>query len=279
MTVMKRARFEPLANPTAAAMRKYFTMRRLALLITFVAASASAHDFWIEPSTFRPQIGTTFTAGLRVGQDFVGDAVPRSVQLMDSFVVRTKDGERPVIGIENRDPAGYVRLESPGVAIIGYLSKPYPLELAAPKFEEFLRQEGLESIAALRAKRGETSKPDRERFYRFAKAIVGSGDGAPLDRPFGYRYEIVPESNPLTAADLRVRLLFEGKPLAGALVTALNRDDPSARRTARSDAAGRVTLRLPRAGVWLVKSTYMVPAPAGSNVDWESLWASLTFER
>jgi len=30
--------------------------------------------------------------------------------------------------------------------------------------------------------------------------------------------------------------------------------------------------------IWLVKTVHMVPAPADSGADWESLWASLTFE-
>ena len=33
-----------------------------------------------------------------------------------------------------------------------------------------------------------------------------------------------------------------------------------------------------RAGVWLVKAVHMAPAPAESGAEWESLWASLTFE-
>ena len=73
-------------------------------------------------------------------------------------------------------------------------------------------------------------------------------------------------------------LYFENKPLAGALVTAIARDD-GARISARTDAKGRVKLALPHNGVWLVKSTYLVTAAPDSGVDWESLWASVTFER
>ena len=32
------------------------------------------------------------------------------------------------------------------------------------------------------------------------------------------------------------------------------------------------------AGVWLIKSVQMIDAPRGSNAEWESLWASLTFD-
>ncbi len=229
---------------------------RWLLFLTCVAAPAAAHDFWIEPSTFRPKVGQTFTASLVVGQDFAGDVLPRSTPLIESFTVRDASGEHPVNGFENQDPAGYLRLDRPGVAVIGYRSKANPLELSAEKFNEFVRQEGLQVAAA--------TGPHRERFYRYAKAIVGQGKG--FDRPFGYRFEIVPEN-----LDATFRVVFEGKPLAGALVRAIHRDDPNARMSARTDTSGRVHFSLSKNGVWLIKSVHMVPG--------ESLWASLTFER
>ncbi|HSP33867.1 MAG TPA: DUF4198 domain-containing protein [Thermoanaerobaculia bacterium] len=259
-----------------------FPFRLFSFLALLAVTSPSyAHDFWIEPSTYHPKVGENLTASLRVGQDFAGDAVPRSVQLIGSFTVRQGSEERPVNGFENEDPAGRLRIDHPGLAVIGYRSKPYPLELPAAKFEEFLRMEGLESISALRAARGESQKGDRERFYRYAKALIVAGEGkvTGFDRPLGYRYEIVPETNPLAANHLVVRALFEGKPLAGALVTAIQQQNPSVRLSARSDRNGRATFDLPGSGVWLVKSVQVVPAPPASNVDWESLWASLTFER
>jgi uncharacterized GH25 family protein len=263
-------------------------VKRIAAVVIAVAAQttvAHAHDFWIEPSTFRPAVGQLVSASLRVGQEFEGDPIPRSAQLIDSFTVREGTKEKEVVGFENRDPAGYVRLEQPGLAVIGYRSKANPLQLDAAKFEEFLKNEGLERISAIRAQRHETAKPDRERFFRFAKSVLSAGmnggtnGGARFDQPFGYRFEIVPETNPYASTPLRVRLLFEGKPLAGALVTAMHRDDASAKIRIRSDKSGRVTLNLPKNGVWMIKSVQMVPAPVGSDADWESMWASLTFER
>jgi uncharacterized GH25 family protein len=255
--------------------------RPLVLLSLLLAtAPLSAHDFWIEPSTFRPAAGQNVGVALRVGENFLGDPVPRSAQLLDSFTVRDAAGERDVFGLERQDPAGILRIDKPGLAMIGYRSKGYPLELPAAKFEEFLKAEGLERVSALRASRGESQKPDREKFYRYAKSILASGSkAAGFDRPLGYRFELVPETDPMASAPLRVRVLLDGKPRAGALVKAIHRDDPAARLAARTDAAGRVTLKLPKPGVWLLTTVEMTPAPAGSGFDWEGLWASLTFER
>ena len=101
----------------------------------------------------------------------------------------------------------------------------------------------------------------------------------PVGHVSGFRYDIVPESDPWRSGPLRVQLLFEEKAAAGVLVTAVHRDDPNARVKVRTDAHGRATLNLPKGGVWLIKSVYMVAAPKDSGVDWESLWASVTFER
>jgi hypothetical protein len=73
-------------------------------------------------------------------------------------------------------------------------------------------------------------------------------------------------------------LTYEGKPRTGALVLAINQRDPSKKLSARSDAQGRVAFRFPMGGVWLVKAVHMIPAKPGTNADWESYWASLTFD-
>ena len=255
--------------------------RRLPLLVLLFPTVALAHDFWIEPSSFRPPAGQSLTASLRVGEEFVGDPVPRASSQIERFFVRQDKRDIPVGGLEHQDPAGYLRLDAPGPAIIAFRSKPVHLDLAADKFEQFLRVQGLEKISALRASRGETAKPDRELFSRCAKALItvgkSSSDAGNYD-PVGLRLEILPARSSKRDAS-SFRLLYEGKPLAGAQITALYRDVVLPRITARTDAAGRVTLPLKERGVWLVETVHMVPAPAGSNADWESLWASLTFER
>jgi uncharacterized GH25 family protein len=98
---------------------------------------------------------------------------------------------------------------------------------------------------------------------------VQVGDRRTVPRPFGWRFELVPDANGF-------QLLFEQKPLANALVVAMS---PEGRHlTGRTDTNGHVSFELGQ-GVWLLKSTHVLPAPKGSAYDWESLWASITFER
>ena len=260
--------------------------RRLALLIVAIVlsrASLVAHDMWIDPTTFFPESGQIVGVRLRVGQDLLGDPLPRDPALINQFVFEDAAGRKPLVGRDGGDPAGFLRVATPGLLVIGYRSNPSAVELTPEKFNQYLKEEGLEAVAALRARRNETGAKAHEVFSRCAKSLVlsGSAKEGQADRPLGFTLELVAERNPYAiraGQDLPVRLTYENRPLAGALVVAMNRLNPSEKLSARTDHDGRVRFRLPRGGMWLVKAVHMIPAPAGSNAEWASFWASLTFE-
>ncbi|HVE65154.1 MAG TPA: DUF4198 domain-containing protein [Thermoanaerobaculia bacterium] len=249
----------------------------------FATARVFAHDFWIEPSTFRPAVGASVGIGLRVGEGFRGDPVPRAPDRIVRFALFSPSRETPIDGVPGHDPAGVARISEPGIQIVGYRSKASTVELEAAKFEQYLKEEGLQSIVAERARRGESRKPSREVYSRSAKALLAAGGAGRFghDRVIGLTLELVAEKNPyalLAGGSLPMRLEYHGKPLAGTLVVALNRVAPERTFSSRTDARGRVSFVLAKPGQWLVKSVHMVRAPAGSGADWESVWASLTFE-
>jgi len=264
-------------------------MPRLPLLALglLLALPAAAHDFWIEPTRFEPAPGEGVALRLFVGEHFRGDAVARPAAAgLHRFVVADANGpaSAAVPGRPGGDPAGLLRLARPGAYVVGLHGKPNRIELPADRFNAYLELEGLQAILALRAARGQTDQPAREIYSRCAKSLLLSGPaaarGPAADRALGFPLELIAERRPETLPDgdaLPVRLLYEGQPLAGALVVALRRADPARTIERRSDAEGRVRLPLSGAGPWLVKAVHMRPAAAGSGADWESLWASLTF--
>jgi uncharacterized GH25 family protein len=258
----------------------------LALVAAFAAAGPlRAHDFWIEPSTFRPQVGENVTARLWVGPHLQGEPFPRVSKLIVTFALFSSAGTTPLSGREGDDPAGTVRITAPGLQYIGYRSRDYGVSIDAAKFEDYLKEEGLEEIAKIRAARGETQKPVREVFSRAAKALLDAGSPVKsakgYERDLGFTLELLVDRNPYTAAagqTLPFRLFYEGKPLPGALVQALSKSRPEKGVAARTDAKGRVALNLDASGFWLIKAVHMIPAPPGADADWQSIWASLTFE-
>ena len=255
----------------------------LVVLGALLASPALSHDFWIEPSSFHPPAGSELAVSLRVGEHFRGDLVPRADARIVKFVLSSADGETTIGGLPATDPAGLVKVVSPGLAVIGYRSQRTAITLAAEKFEKYVADEGLDEVLKARRTRGEEGKPGNEVYSRCAKSLIavdGTGKSG-YDRALGFTLEIVAESNPVkfhAGETMRVRVLHEGKPLAGALVKAIALEDPENTLTARSGKDGRVALRLAHRGVWLVKTVHMVPAPKETGADWESLWASLTFE-
>ena len=262
--------------------------RRLGLLVLAAAALSHvtlfAHDMWIEPATFSPESGEIVSVRLRVGQDLLGDPLPRDSRLVNQFIVEDAEGRKPVVGRDGADPAGFMRAATPGLLIVGYQSNPSAVELTAEKFNQYLKEEGLDAVAALRVRRNETGANAHELFSRCAKSLVLSGSASETqhDRPLGFTLELVAERNPYAVRpgqDLPFRLTYENRPLAGALVVAMNRLNPFEKLAARTDSDGRVRFRLRPGGMWLVKAVHMVPAPAGANAEWASFWASLTFEQ
>jgi uncharacterized GH25 family protein len=256
---------------------------RLAAFAALAASAAWAHDFWISPSKFRVAKGGSVDLPLRVGEDYAGEAVPRDDLRIEKFVVLGPDGTEDVKGENGKDPAGSVTLAKDGVHVVVFRSKRRSIELEAAKFEAYLKEEGLDAVAKARAERKETDKKGREVYSRCAKALLLCGDGAKdgFDRVAGLRMEIVPETNPYASAandELTFRVVFDEKPLANGLVVARSRAEPKHTVSARSGEDGRVKLKLDRAGEWLVKCTHMVVAPEETGMDWESLWASVTFE-
>ena len=248
----------------------------LTLLGLMLAGPALAHDFWIEPSSFRPAPGERVAVRLRVGENLKGDPVPRNPSRIERFAAVGPAGEAEVTGVEGVDPAGWASPAGPGLHWLVFDSNHASVEQTGPKFDSYLEEEGLERIRGLR-KVGEG--PVKEIYSRCAKSLLRVGEGSSgYDRELGLELELIPEKDPYSLKPgeaLPVRLLYRGKPLDGALVVGMA--SPEARISARTEG-GRASLVLDRPGLWLVKAVHMVPAPEGSGAEWESLWASLTFE-
>ncbi|MEO8216475.1 MAG: DUF4198 domain-containing protein [Acidobacteriota bacterium] len=273
----------PDVNSTATNARSGRAYLVLVALL-FAALPAFAHDFWIEPSTFTPEVGQPLMLRLRVGQNYMGDPVARDPKLLEKFIQVDSKGTHEVAGLDGRDPAGIGRITVPGLALIGYRSRTSPLSLPAEKFEQYLRDEGLEKIIGARLRTGQQNADSHEVFSRCSKALVLAGPATKNDMIYkavlGFTLELIPQKNPYLLSRkeaLPVTLLYQGKPLEGALVVAINQQAPTNRISARTDRKGHVSMTLPMDGNWQIKSVHMIPAQPGTGAQWESLWASLTF--
>lgn len=255
----------------------------LGIVVAFGSATVSAHEFWVEPSTFTLEHGGRIGVHLCVGDGFEGWSLARDGRRIEKFIAAGPAGEQPIVGLDGSDPAGIGRFIAPGGYVIAYRSNHAFQELPADRFEQHLHDKGLERIAELRKQRGEGSRKTREAYSRHAKALIRVGDsrGVVADCQMDLRLELVAEPGLLlepAGATQRFRLLYQGKPLSGALVAAARLGTADDDLRTRTDADGRAKFVLRAPGVWRITAVHMIEAPSDVAAEWESLWASLTFE-
>jgi len=268
-------------------------------LLAWVGAAA-AHDFWITPSAYRCTVGEDVDLTLLVGH--AGNAERygrRSDHLKRFWIVDPAGKSSNIPGVApvpdgptdagTTAPAGRATLRTPGVHIIAYRSNHSAIELDAKTFEGYLRDEGLTSIIAERARRGESERPDRELYSRASKTLVLAGDedhATPrtgFDRLIGLPVEITPHTDPfdLSPGDtLVVSVHHRGTPAIGVQIDAEQWSSAEDRihLRATTDDEGRAEFDVSRSGTWLITTTQMERATAHADYDWESVWGSLTVE-
>ena len=270
---------------------KPFSVAALALLI---GATAAAHEFWLSPSAWRVAPGERATILMNVGDRFPDPTSFTAPERVESVRLIGPDGElslRPPFRREKNSLAADVQTPmTPGTYIGVVVIKPRFIEIKAPDFEKYLTHEGLDSVVQQRARAGETARPGRERYSRYGKTLLRVGDtggNTHAVRPLDLKVELVPLSDPtglIPGQPCRFRLLFEGKPVAGAMVGAIY---ASAKvqpdewpLSARTDTRGEVEFTLHDPGPWLIRTVHMVRRSGEQGpeaADWESYWASLSF--
>ena len=268
-------------------MMPYLVLSLSLVLLLSSARLAAAHDYWIEASNFWLQPGDRVLLYLRVGEYLAGQPATFSLGRVLRFHIDNAARRFEVLPLQ-RDPAGMARLTESGLQVVSFENKPTYLELPGDRFNSYLQAEGLESILEAREQTGASDQLGREAYSRCAKSILWVGSDLPADgdvalhsTPVGLTLELLPETNPYVLkapAPLTVQLLYEGQPVPGALVMALNKRAPNEVQRVQSGPDGRAEFDLRRSGLWLVKAVHMVPAAAEAPEDWRSYWGSLTFE-
>lgn len=274
----------------------------LAALILLLAATAlEAHDLFLRLDTFfvRPES----TARIRV--------LNGTFSSSENAVARNRLADISVVG-----PAGRIRLDTtlwqatgdtsrlsvpigdPGTYVVGASTLPREITLEAKDFNAYLEEDGIPDVLAARRRDGELGAKATERYSKHVKALLQAGTrrSAEFNRVLGYPAELVPLNNPyLSRAGgwLRVEALVDGKPVANQLVVAGGRPPRGGRlaeRRVRTGSDGVARIRITDRGQWYVKFISMTRftgdrtshppgTPPGSPApDYESKWATLTFE-
>lgn len=254
------------------------------LFLTVVSALAvGAHDSYLMPAQFVVKPGTRLMVSLHNGDSF-----PNSEQPIDpSRIVEMQLSDKsPVTDFQilGRATHGFVTVSKPGSFYVSMYLRPKFIEMQPVKFEEYLREEGLLRVLETRAAGGKSEVPGRELYTKHAKTfVVSETPGSGFSTPVGHEIEFVPDTDPASlrpGSALKVTVLFRGKPLPD---TQVKKEWASAGKAGdkvvgRTDSQGRITVPVESEGKWRLHVVHMVPSRDPAKADWESFWASLTFE-
>lgn len=252
--------------------------------------NVGAHDFWLMPPTTSPGLNVVTIKG-EAGDHFpLGTDYPPPERLDEWFMIGA-DGRFAVAREFRREGDSLVAdvtLPKAGGYLGVMTSKSRTAPMKAAEFNEYLREEGLESVIEARRLAGEADAEGRERYARYAKVVLRTGAGAAnhVTRPVGLKSELVPSVDPssLKVGDrLTVQLLTDGRPVVGVRIAGISASAAATSSyqpaTAMTDANGNVTFKLDHDGAWLLRTLHMVRVPPTDNppADWESYWVTLAF--
>jgi len=261
-----------------------------AFCASLIAVSAAyAHDFFFRADSFlvapnsivrlRALNGTFSQSENSVTRDRLRDlsVVSKAGRAHPDTMQWSATGDTSVLS---------VRVEGAGTYVIGASLLPRQITLRAAEFNAYLADDGIPDVLAARKKKNELAKDATERYSKHIKALiqVGSSRTGDFSAVLDYPAELVPLDNPYSlsrGASLRVRALVDGKAVANQMVVAGGRTrsgDRFREQKVRTNSAGVARVQLTGRGQWYVKFIHMVPFAGTEKIDYESKWATLTFE-
>lgn len=263
------------------------TSLTISTLLVSTCLSVTAHDLYLMPNAFVVPAGGEVTFSI-----YNGDAFPQATSrvYLDrlrnlKLHSRTASPELPAFTMDGTARANSTIKTAAAAHLILTVETASRTEgMKADEFLDYLKEENLTNVIALREKSGEAAKDAQERYTKYSKTIVriGAGDGY-FNQPVGLPIELIPEKDPLAlkaGEALPVRLLFRGKPAAGITVIASRSAGGAPGITApagTTDKDGRLSIPIPGAGRWRLHAIQMERS-TDPSADWESFWATLTFE-
>lgn len=259
-----------------------------AVVVLALATAAWAHDFWLVPDAFQVAEGSTVTVRGQTSSRFpTTESAVAPARVREARVLGATGEVRVTeIGTEGKSLVLRHRPAGPGQQVVAAALGWSSVRASGRDFRRYIELEGNPALAARYEREGVLPKADSitRRYAKYAKTLVQVGHGGPpaYARVAGHPLEFVPLNDPasLRAGDtLRVRLLYEGRPLAGHVHggVAVAGGDP-VDVSIDADAEGVARVPIGRAGLWNVRTIHVVPARAGSGADWESHFATFVFQ-
>lgn len=262
-------------------------MRKLALILSFLAAPLSAHEFWLEPTAYQVPVDGRLTANIVNGQNFEGVILPFLPQRFVHFKDFVGDKVSDVEGRPGDTPALDMAPLAEGLNVLAYQARYATVDYETwEKFEKFALHKDLGDLLPRHQERGYPMENFKELYARYSKTLIGVGNGAGSDRRVGLETEIVALTNPYTddlSAGMKVQLFYQANARANSQIEVFEKapDDTVSIFLVRTDSNGIATIPV-KSGYAYMADAVVLRDPSENNATatgaiYETLWANLTF--
>jgi len=275
-------------------------MKKL-LPLLLVVALFSSHDMFLKLDSYFLQPDTEATIRLFNGTFAQSENVIIRNRMIDvSLVGNGKRMTQDTTQWSEQDNATLLSFKTgaPGTWVAGVSTRPNDIAMDAAAFNKYLEHDGIHDMLKWRKENNTLEEDAVEKYAKHVKTIFQVGDKKTDDwqTELGYPIEFIPTSNPydLKPGDkFGVKLLFEGQPLRGQLVTIdaarAGHDDHGHDHAEgeehthdegtllRTDVRGELTFPIDHEGVWYLRTINLVESQE-AGLTHESNWATLTFE-
>ena len=285
------------------ARRVLVTLATVAVLTVVVATAVRAHTMFLKLDSFFLQPNSTGVVALFNGDFDLSENVITRDRMLDVSVVGPGGVVHPPESAWTDSAVFHWSPDSvdtsiltfetgaAGTYMIGVSTAARVFTLTAEEFNEYLVHDGIVDAIVQREAAGRTNEEATERYSKHVKALVqvGGARSGEWSHELGYPVEFIPLQNPYALAvgdELQVRFLRAGQPVGNQLVYASydghHGHDAAGEHveavTTRTNEDGVATIPLTGAGRWYVRTIHMVETTTEPDVDYESNWATLTFE-
>lgn len=270
-------------------------MKKIILFFGISAISfiALAHEFWFLPQKFFYTIRETAVIRFMVGENFAGENWKGNNEKIKQLTYYSpSDGIIDISANLSANKGDSVRLplQEEGTHMVVCNSNNSFIGLDAEKFNQYLKEDGLDNVIQYRKEHGEENKAGKEYYQRSIKTVL-QVSGKLTDactQPTSLPLDIIPAENPYSipvqsfkesSVKVRFRVLFHSEPLSNTLVKVWYRLPGKGVQmdSARTNKKGWITaVRHP--GPYMVSCVYMERTHDDKGVDWQSYWGSLSFE-
>jgi uncharacterized GH25 family protein len=255
----------------------------LTTLLVF-AFFAEAHEFWLEPLKFFLNPDENLVINFKVGESFKGEQWNLKKERLEKLELYQGAA---VIDLKDKVNEGLkehlqIPLSAEGTYMLVMKSDNAFSDLDADKFNDYLKEDGLDDALYHREKTNTLTKNGKEFYARNAKLLVQVGNKTDdtYKKSAGLPVEIIPQQNPynLKLGDpIKFKILHEGKPVFTAKVKVFNRyNNRTTVQTIYSEKDGMIETHISNHGAWMVSFVKMVPSK-NPEADWQSYWGSLVF--